>query len=350
LLNEASVLVVGAGGLGSPALLYLAAAGVGRIGVIDDDSVDITNLQRQVLHGTADLGEPKVASAERRLADLNPEIEVESRELRLDVDNALSIIDGYDLVIDGSDNFSTRYLISDACEILGKPWVFGSIHRFEGQIATFNLDGGPNYRDLFPEAPPAELAPNCAEAGVLGVLPGIVGSIQATEAIKVILGVGEPLSGRLLVIDTLSMGMRSLSFSHDPTRQTVTELSDEAIDCSAQLGKGEVGDMREISPTEYIERVQMGWSPFLLDVRRRDEEMIVSLDGTNLRIQHLLIPTRTDDIPRDRDVVVYCRTGGRSAAVARFLAVAGWSEDRVYNLRGGIHEWSDTIDSSIPKY
>ena len=160
MLNGASVLVVGAGGLGSPALLYLAAAGVGRIGVIDDDSVDITNLQRQVLHGTADLGEPKVASAERRLADLNPEIEVESRELRLDVDNALSIIDGYDLVIDGSDNFSTRYLISDACEILGKPWVFGSIHRFEGQIATFNLDGGPNYRDLFPEAPLAELAPN----------------------------------------------------------------------------------------------------------------------------------------------------------------------------------------------
>ena len=334
MLNEASVLVVGAGGLGSPALLYLAAAGVGRIGVIDDDSVDITNLQRQVLHGTAALGEAKVTSAERRLADLNPEIEVESHKLRLDVDNALSIIDGYDLV----------------CEILGKPWVFGSIHRFEGQIATFNLDGGPNYRDLFPEAPPAELAPNCAEAGVLGVLPGIVGSIQATEAIKVILGVGEPLSGRLLVIDTLSMGMRSLSFSHDPTRQTVTELSDEAIDCSAQLGKGEVGDMREISPTEYIERVQRGWSPFLLDVRRRDEEMIVSLDGTNLRIQHLLIPTRTGEIPRDRDVVVYCRTGGRSAAVTRFLMMAGWSDDRVYNLRGGIHEWSDTIDSSIQKY
>ena len=350
MLNGASVLVVGAGGLGSPALLYLAAAGVGRIGVIDDDSVDITNLQRQVLHGTAALGEAKVTSAERRLADLNPEIEVESHKLRLDVDNALSIIDGYDLVIDGSDNFSTRYLISDACEILGKPWVFGSIHRFEGQIATFNLDGGPNYRDLFPVAPPAELAPNCAEAGVLGVLPGIVGSIQATEAIKVILGVGEPLSGRLLVIDTLSMGMRSLSFSHDPTRQTVTELSEEAIDCSAQPEKEEAGDMREINPTEYIERVQRGWSPFLLDVRRRDEEMIVSLDGTDLRIQHLLIPTRTDDIPRDRDVVVYCRTGGRSAAVARFLAVAGWSEDRVYNLRGGIHEWSDTIDSSIPKY
>jgi len=352
LLSEASVLVVGAGGLGSPALLYLAAAGVGRIGVIDDDSVDITNLQRQVIHGTAELGEPKVASAERRLADLNPEVEVESLGFRLEVDNALDVIGGYDLVIDGSDNFSTRYLVGDACEILGKPWVFGSIHRFEGQVSTFNLDGGPNYRDLFPKAPPAELAPNCAEAGVLGVLPGIVGSIQATEAIKVILGIGEPLSGRLLVIDALSMGMRSLSFSHDPSRQPVTELSEEAIECSARPGSmaEKQGSMREISPSEYVTRVDGGWSPFLLDVRRRDEETIVSLNGTALRIQHLSIPSRTDEVPKDRDVVVYCRTGGRSATVARFLAMAGWSEERVYNLSGGIHEWSDTVDSSVPKY
>ena len=352
LLNEASILVVGAGGLGSPALLYLAAAGIGRIGVIDDDSVNLSNLQRQVLHGTAAIGEAKVASAERRLGDLNPEVTVEAHETRLVADNALEVISRYDLVIDGSDNFSTRYLISDACEILGKPWVFGSIHRFEGQVSTFNLDGGPNYRDLFPEAPPAELAPNCAEAGVLGVLPGIVGSIQATEAIKVILKVGEPLSGRLLVIDTLSMGVRSLSYSHDPSRAAVTELSDYPIECSSEVDEVEEMQhgMLEISPTEYVERIGNGWSPFLLDVRKMVEERIVSLEGTSLRIQHNSVPQRADEVPSDRDVVVYCRTGVRSAAVARFLVASRNSEERVYNLTGGIHEWSDTVDSSIRKY
>ena len=352
LISEASILVVGAGGLGSPALLYLAAAGIGRIGVIDDDTVDLSNLERQVLHGTAAIGEAKVASAERRLGDLNPAVAVEAHETRLVAGNALEVIGGYDLVIDGSDNFPTRYLISDACEILGKPWVFGSIHRFEGQVTTFNLDGGPNYRDLFPEAPPAELAPNCAEAGVLGVLPGIVGSIQATEAIKVILRVGEPLSGRLLVIDTLGMGIRSLSYSHDPSRATVTELSDYPIECSSEADKVEETQhgMLEIGPIEYVERVGRGWSPFLLDVRRMDEERIVSLEGTSLRIQHNSVPQRADEVPSDRDVVVYCRTGGRSAAGARFLVASRNPEGRVYNLTGGIHEWSDTVDSSIIKY
>jgi adenylyltransferase/sulfurtransferase len=352
LLSEASILVVGAGGLGSPALLYLAAAGIGRIGVIDDDSVDLSNLQRQILHGTAAIGEAKVTSAERRLGDLNPEVAVEAHETRLVAGNALEVIGGYDLVIDGSDNFSTRYLIGDACEILGKPWVFGSIHRFEGQVTTFNLDGGPNYRDLFPEAPPAELAPNCAEAGVLGVLPGIIGSIQATEAIKIILGVGEPLSGRLLVIDALGMGMRSLSYSHDPSRATVTELSEYSIECSSEADDVEetLQGMLEIDPIEYVERIGRGWSPFLLDVRRVDEERIVSLEGTSLRIQHNSIPQRADEVPSDRDVVVYCRTGSRSAAVARFLVASRSPEGRVYNLTGGIHEWSDTVDSSIRKY
>ncbi len=352
LLSEASILVVGAGGLGSPALLYLAAAGIGRIGVIDDDSVDLSNLQRQVLHGTAAIGEAKVASVERRLGDLNPDVAVEAHETRLVAGNALEVIGEYDLVIDGSDNFPTRYLISDACEILGKPWVFGSIHRFEGQVTTFNLDGGPNYRDLFPEAPPAELAPNCAEAGVLGVLPGIVGSIQATEAIKVILRMGEPLSGRLLVIDTLGMGIRSLSYSHDPSRATVTGLSDYPIECSSEADKVEETQhgMLEIGPIEYVERVGRGWSPFLLDVRRMDEERIVSLEGTSLRIQHNSVPQRADEVPSDRDVVVYCRTGGRSAAVARFLIASRSPGGRVYNLTGGIHEWSDTVDSSIIKY
>ena len=352
LLSEASILVVGAGGLGSPALLYLAAAGIGRIGVIDDDSVDLSNLQRQILHGTAAIGEAKVTSAERRLGDLNPEVAVEAHETRLVAGNALEVIGGYDLVIDGSDNFSTRYLIGDACEILGKPWVFGSIHRFEGQVTTFNLDGGPNYRDLFPEAPPAELAPNCAEAGVLGVLPGIIGSIQATEAIKIILGVGEPLSGRLLVIDALGMGMRSLSYSHDPSRATVTELSEYSIECSSEVDDVEetLHGMLEIDPIEYVERIGRGWSPFLLDVRRVDEERIVSLEGTSLRIQHNSVPQRADEVPSDRDVVVYCRTGSRSAAVARFLVASRSPEGRVYNLTGGIHEWSDTVDSSIRKY
>ena len=352
LLGEASVLVVGAGGLGSPALLYLAAAGIGKIGVIDDDSVDISNLQRQVLHDTASVGDAKVVSARRRLTELNPEIVVEAHEARLGVDNALGLIGEYDVVIDGSDNFSTRYLIGDACEILGKPWVFGSIHRFEGQVATFNFDGGPNYRDLFPEAPPAELAPNCAEAGVLGVLPGIVGSIQATEAIKIILGIGELLSGRLLVIDALGMRMRSLSYSHDPSRPTVTELSEHTVECSSQADVIEElrSEMLEISPADYAERVGSGWTPFLLDVRRADEERLTSLEGTSLRIQHNSVPQRSDEIPRGRDVVVYCRTGVRSAAVARYLVTSRDSEGRVYNLSGGIHEWSDTVDSSVIKY
>ncbi len=352
LLSEASILVVGAGGLGSPALLYLVAAGIGRIGVIDDDSVVLSNLQRQVLHGTAAIGEAKVTSAKRRLGDLNPEVAVEAHETRLVAGNALEVIGGYDIVIDGSDNFSTRYLISDTCEILGKPWVFGSIHRFEGQVTTFNLDGGPNYRDLFPKAPPAELAPNCAEAGVLGVLPGIVGSIQATEAIKIILGVGEALSGRLLVIDALGMGVRSLSYSHDPSRTTMTELAEYSIECSSEADDVEETQhgMLEIDPIEYVERIGRGWSPFLLDVRRMDEENIVSLEGTSLRIQHNSVPQRADEIPSDRDVVVYCRTGGRSAAVARFLVASRSPRGRVYNLTGGIHEWSDTVDSSIRKY
>lgn len=352
LLGEASVLVVGAGGLGSPALLYLAAAGIGQIGVIDDDSVDISNLQRQVLHDTASVGDAKVVSARRRLTELNPEIVVEAHEARLGVDNALGLIGEYDVVIDGSDNFSTRYLIGDACEILGRPWVFGSIHRFEGQVATFNFDGGPNYRDLFPEAPPAELAPNCAEAGVLGVLPGIVGSIQATEAIKIVLGIGEPLIGRLLVIDALGMRMRSLSYSHDPSRPTVTELSEHTVECSSQADVIEElrSEMLEISPADYAERVGSGWTPFLLDVRRADEERLTSLEGTSLRIQHNSVPQRSDEIPRGRDVVVYCRTGVRSAAVARYLVTSRDSEGRVYNLSGGIHEWSDTVDSSVIKY
>ena len=350
MLQEASVLVVGAGGLGSPALLYLAAAGIGRIGLIDDDTVDVTNLQRQILHSTSEVGESKAASAERRIADLNPDVTVEAIEGRLDSTNALEIISRYDIVIDGTDNFETRYLIGDACEILGKPWVFGSIHRFEGQVATFNLDGGPNYRDLFPEPPEDGLAPNCAEAGVLGVLPGIVGSIQATEAIKAILRIGDSLNGKLLVIDALSMDFRTLGFSKNKSREVVTELKQETVEsCSSDVDSPSEM-MLVISPAEFVKRRDSGWDVFLFDVRRSEEEAIATLSGTALRIEHNQVPMRMAEIPLDRDIVVYCRTGVRSAAVARYLVSSGLAKGEVYNLRGGIHEWSDTVNSNIIKY
>ena len=350
MLQEASVLVVGAGGLGSPALLYLAAAGIGRIGLIDDDTVDVTNLQRQILHSTSEVGESKAASAERRISDLNPEVTVEAIEGRLDTTNALDIIGRYDILIDGTDNFETRYLIGDACEILGKPWVFGSIHRFEGQVATFNLDGGPNYRDLFPEPPEDGLAPNCAEAGVLGVLPGIVGSIQATEAIKAILRIGDSLNGKLLVIDALSMDFRTLGFSKDKSREVVTELKQETVEsCSSDVDSPSEM-MLVISPAEFVKRRDSGWDVFLFDVRRSEEEAIATLSGTALRIEHNQVPMRMAEIPLDRDIVVYCRTGVRSAAVARYLVSSGLAKGEGYNLRGGIHEWSDTVNSNIIKY
>ena len=349
-LQEASVLVVGAGGLGSPALLYLAAAGIGRIGLIDDDTVDVTNLQRQVLHSTSEVGESKAASAERRISDLNPEVIVEAIEGRLDASNALEIIDRYDIVIDGTDNFETRYLIGDACEILDKPWVFGSIHRFEGQVATFNHEGGPNYRDLFPEPPEDGLAPNCAEAGVLGVLPGIIGSIQATEAIKLILGIGDSLSGELLVVDALNMKFRTLSFSKDESREVIKELRQESVESCSSDSDSSSKVMLVISPVEFVRRRDSGWDVFLLDVRRSEEEAIATLPGTGLRVEHNLIPMRMSDIPLDKDIVVYCRSGSRSAAVARYLVSSGLARGDVYNLRGGIHEWSDTVNPNIIKY
>ncbi len=338
-LLGASVLVVGAGGLGSPALLYLSAAGVGKIGIMDHDMVNMSNLQRQIIHNTSAIGNSKASSAATRISELNPEIQVEAIEQKLTHDNALSVIEGYDVVLDGTDNFDSRYLIGDACEVLGKPWVFGSIHRFDGQVSTFNLNGGPNYRDLFPKPPPPEFAPNCAEAGVLGVLPGLVGTIQAAEAIKAILGIGVPLSGELLIIDALTMEMRTLSFSTDPNRARVTSIE-----------APKSGLFMEISPTDYIHRLEGNWRPFLLDVRRAEEEEIVSIGGTDLRIQHLQVPGRIEEIPSDMDIVIYCRTGGRSAAVARFLSESGWVGSQIYNLSGGIHEWSDTVDSSFPKY
>ena len=353
-LKKSSVIVVGAGGLGSPTLLYLAAAGVGKIGIIDDDKVDITNLQRQVIHSTAAVGSLKVESAANRIRELNPEIEVIEHNIRIDVNNALELLSDWDVVIDGTDNFPTRYTINDACEILEKPWVFGSIHRFEGQVTVFNYDGGPNYRDLFPNAPPPELAPNCAEAGVLGVLPGIVGSIQSAEAIKLLLGVGDLLSGQLMVIDAKSMRTRSLQFDKLSGREPVTEMSEQLImeACQSQEIREEppIGQVLEITPAEFLERRSKGWNPFLLDVRGANEEAIVSLPDTDLRIEHIAVPAKSEDLPKDCDLVVYCRTGGRSDAVARWLGHSGWDRSRVWNMVGGIHLWSDQIDSTVPKY
>jgi adenylyltransferase/sulfurtransferase len=356
-INSSSVLVVGAGGLGSPVLMYLAAAGIGKIGIIDDDTVDITNLQRQIIHSTSSVGELKVDSAKSRINQINPDIKVETFSFRLGIENVADIISNYDIIVDGTDNFATRYTISDCCEILGKPWVFGSIHRFEGQVSVFNLKGSPNYRDLFPKAPPPELAPNCAEAGVLGVLPGIIGSFQANEVLKIVLNIGDTLDGKLLLIDALSLNIRTLNYGVNEKREKVTELSEEAISCalsqeeqqSLDATKKEV-TMKEIQPLDYLEKLRQGWDPFFLDVRGELEEKIVSLPNTNIRIVHTEIPSRIEEIPTDKDIVVYCRSGARSAMVVRFLKMSGHCSKDLYNLSGGIHLWSKTVDSTIPKY
>jgi len=356
-IKSASVLVVGAGGLGSPVLMYLAAAGIGKIGIIDDDKVDMTNLQRQIIHSTSSIGELKTESAKRRIKQINPEIIVDIFDTRLTIENAKEIIDGYDIIVDGTDNFATRYTISDCCEILGKPWVFGSIHRFEGQVSVFNLNGSPNYRDLFPKAPPPELAPNCAEAGVLGVLPGIIGSFQANEVLKIVLEMDGILDSELLLIDTQTMNIRKLRYNSNKEREKVTELSEEAISCALSLDEEKSLDasstkqnMKEISPLEYVDKVKNGWKPFFLDVRREEEEKIVTLPNTNLRISHTEVPSRLQEIPDDQDIVIYCRSGARSAMVANFLKMSGDYSMEVYNLSGGIHLWSSTVDSSIPRY
>ena len=353
-LRQSSVMVIGAGGLGSPALLYLAAAGIGKIGIIDDDEVDISNLQRQIIHSTSDIGSLKSDSARRSISELNPGVDVVSFNTRLNAGNSLQLLAGWDVVIDGSDNFPTRYTISDACEILGTPWIFGSIHRFQGQISVFNYNNGPNYRDLFPSSPSPELAPNCAEAGVLGVLPGIIGTMQASEAIKILLGIGKSLSGQLMVIDLKTMTTRLLTYGKDTTRKPITEMSEELVMAACETTRHPAeptsSNTLQISPIDFVYKRAQGWKPFLLDVRRADEESITSLQGTDLRIMHLEVPSKMQELPRDNDIVVYCRTGVRSAAVVRFLSDNGWRKENVYNLLGGIHLWSDTVDPSIIKY
>ncbi len=352
-LKAASVLIIGAGGLGSPAALYLAAAGVGRIGLVDFDVVDESNLQRQILHGTSWVGKPKLASAKARLLDLNPDIVVETYETVLTSANALEVLKDYDIIIDGTDNFPTRYLVNDACVFLGKPLVYGSIFRFEGQATVFDARVGPCYRCLYPEPPPPGLVPSCAEGGVFGVLPGVIGAIQATEAIKLIIGQGEPLIGRLLLYDALSMRFRELKLRKNPTcpvcgeNPTIRELIDYEAFCGVPIYEHEVRTEFDITPQELKAMLERdGRQVVLLDVREPHEWEICRLEGA-LLIPLRELPERLHQLDPTREYVVYCKTGARSAQATRIMQAAGL---RVRNLRGGINAWSREVDPSVPLY
>jgi sulfur-carrier protein adenylyltransferase/sulfurtransferase len=352
-IKAARVLIIGAGGLGSPVALYLAAAGVGTLGIVDFDVVDVTNLQRQILHGTSEVGHSKLASARARIADLNPHVKVELHETRLTSENALEIIGQYDIVVDGTDNFATRYLTNDACVMLGKPNVYGSIFRFDGQASVFSTQDGPCYRCLFPSPPPPGTVPSCAEGGVLGVLPGIVGSIQATETLKLILGFGETLVGRLLLIDAMSMRFHTVRVPRDPEcpacgTHEITELIDYDEYCGTRGGEvvRDYSDIKEITPGELAERMKGDKEFTLLDVREPYEWQIARLPNARL-IPLATLPAALSSLDQTRDIVVYCRSGVRSADAARQLAAAGF---RVENLAGGILRWSDDVDPSVMKY
>ena len=352
-LKAARVLIVGAGGLGSPVALYLAAAGVGTLGLVDFDVVDVTNLQRQLLHGTSDVGRSKLDSAGDRLAEVNPYVMVEPHHTRLTSANALEILREYDLVVDGTDNFATRYLTNDACVLLGIPNVYGSIFRFEGQASVFSTADGPCYRCLFPEPPPPDSVPNCAEGGVLGVLPGMIGTIQAAEAVKLILGVGRTLAGRLLLVDALTMEYRTVSLRRDPLcpacgTRTITELIDYDEFCAgpAAAPAHDAGSVAEITPRELAELLTRGGVD-LIDVREPREWDIAHIEGARL------VPLgRLDEglagLDRGAEIVVMCRSGMRGETAARQMAAAGFRNVR--NLSGGILRWADDVDPATPKY
>ena len=364
-LREASVLLVGAGGLGSPSALYLAAAGVGRLGIVDADLVELSNLQRQVLHGISQLGQKKVHSGRERLWELNPNVEVSPHPIRLTAANALELLEPYDLVVDGSDNFPTRYLVNDACVLLGKPYVYGAVDRWEGQASVFGMEGGPCYRCLFREPPPPGLVPSCAEAGVLGVLPGIIGSIQAAEAIKIILGAGESLSGRLLIFNALAMEFREVGLQRNPhcpvcgDEPTQTGLVDYDLFCGLEPeGEGVGPDpLPQITPREVEAALTEGAArpdgsrdaPFLLDVREPHEWEIGNLEPHGaVLIPYLQLQQRMEEIPMDRHIVVYCHVGVRSAIIAEQLRSRGYP--RVSNLKGGYLAWADEVDPSLTRY
>lgn len=359
-LKEARVLLVGAGGLGSPVSMYLAAAGVGTLGIVDFDIVDASNLQRQIVHGTADVGRLKLDSARDRIADLNPHVTIEPHPVRLTSANALEILRDYDIVVDGTDNFPTRYLVNDACVLLGKPCVYGSIFRFEGQNSVFWGEKGPCYRCLFAEPPPPGLVPSCAEGGVLGVVPGLVGSIQAMEAIKLILGLGDTLVGRLLIFDGLRMRFRELKLRKDPScpvcgeHPTVRELIDYERFCGVAPHQPKGDDMEEneipeITATELKRRLDAGDPLNIIDVREEHEWEIGNLGQYGAKLIPLGdLPERGGELDPEAETVLMCRSGGRSGKALQFLQGAG--HRRLLNLKGGILAWSDEVDSSIPKY
>jgi adenylyltransferase/sulfurtransferase len=363
LLCQSSVLVIGAGGLGSPVLLYLAAAGIGHIGIVDDDTVDLSNLQRQVIHSTSTIGQPKVESARNRLLELNPELKISTFGIRLSPEHIESIFaEGWDVVIDGTDNLPTRYLIDDACFLNNTPWVYGSIYRFEGQVSVFNFNQGPCYRDLFSEAPPPHSVPSCEQGGVLGVLPGVIGSLQANEAIKIILGLGEVLSGRLLIYDAEQMNFETLRFGHNPEREIISDLSlsiamfDDEAWCMRVTRMGDIdeGDtsaieimFNSISMNDFVERRETGWKPFILDVRSESEYQRAHVASSDLQIDHESVISMIDSIPKDRDVLVLCRSGMRSQIAAMLLMQAGYEGSSLYNLEGGIMAWQSTAPDEI---
>ena len=355
-LKHGSVLIVGAGGLGSPAALYLAAAGVGRIGIADFDTVDVTNLQRQILHDTASVGRSKTASARARLEAINPLVHIETINDELTAANALAIIGAYDVIVDGTDNFKTRYLTNDACVLLGKPNVYGSVLRFEGQASVFATPDGPCYRCLFREPPPPGLVPSCAEAGVLGVLPGLIGTVQATEAIKLLLGVGETLAGRLLLVDALRMHFRTIRLRRDPecpacgTRELQALIDyDEFCNHVPSEPPAHPAPMsvQELEPRELADRLRRGEAIEVIDVREPYEWRIARIDGATL-IPLSTFGARVAELPRDRDLVLYCHHGTRSRAAAEFLIQQGFS--RVWNLSGGIAQWSADVDPAVATY
>jgi sulfur-carrier protein adenylyltransferase/sulfurtransferase len=356
-LKAARVLLVGTGGLGSPAAMYLAAAGVGTIGLIDFDVVDVTNLQRQIIHGTRDVGRKKIDSAMETLRDLNPHTTLIPHETALTSENALDIIRDYDMVVDGTDNFPTRYLVNDACVLLGKPNVYGSIFRFEGQVTVLCTPDGPCYRCMYPEPPPPGLVPSCAEGGVLGILPGVVGCLQATEAVKLILGIGNPLVGRLLTYNALDMSFRTFKVRRDPEwavgapHPQIKKLIDYAQFCGVPHGsespQADPATVPEVSPVELKTKLDNGTGVVLIDVREIHEHQICNIPAATL-IPLGTLPQRLGELDPGREIIIHCKSGMRSAKACGILRDAGFQN--VWNLKGGILAWSDQVDPSVPKY
>jgi sulfur-carrier protein adenylyltransferase/sulfurtransferase len=353
-LKQARVLTIGAGGLGAPLAMYLAAAGVGTLGIVDFDVVDESNLQRQIIHGTSDIGRPKMESARDRINDINPNVHVEAYEEALSSENALEIFKDFDVIVDGTDNFPTRYLVNDACVLTGKPNVYGSIFRFEGQASVFWAKEGPCYRCLYPEPPPPGLVPSCAEGGVLGILPGAIGTIQATETVKLILGIGEPLVGRLLLYDALGMSFREMKLRKDPNcpvcgeNPSVTELIDYQEFCGIPQANAQASadEVPEITVQELKKRLDNGENLLVLDVREPHEYEVANIGARLIPLNEL--PERLAELDRDVPLAVHCKTGGRSARAVKLLQETGFQN--AFNVEGGITAWSEEIDPSVPKY